>query len=172
KGSADTPLAGASRAPSPVRGSPSGIPKDDCYDTLSIDNIHFRPYFTPQDWTVDNADGIRLMRCDNPLLSNIFCFGYRRAMWFGSSPNGPTSRFHLSNADLDANSCGVYVDGPHTTGQMSNVTIQGRGTLGSHGVFIGSDATIFATNLRITDAAQNAVRIDSGAGAARLFIEG
>jgi hypothetical protein len=149
-----------------------GIQLDDCYDTPYVDNVHFWPYFTTPEWTWDNADGIRSLRCDNPMFSNIFCFGYRRALWFGSSGNGPTSKFHVSNADLDANSCGVYVDGARTTGQMSNVTIQGRGNLGSHGMYIGAESTIFAGNLRITDVAQSAVRIDSGAGAARLLIEG
>jgi hypothetical protein len=84
-----------------------------------------------------------------------------------------TSKFRLQNADLDGNQYGIRVSGANTTGQMSNVTTLGPGGVGFNGLYItGSGSTLFCANLRITAVQDNAIRIESGAGSARLVIHG
>jgi hypothetical protein len=153
-----------------------GMQFDQVHDTIYI---HFWPFWalTPGQgylqWSLDNGTAITCLDVDNPMFSNIFALGYLTAINFGASGSGVTSKFHLQNADLDGNQYGIQVSGANTTGQMSNVTTQGPDGVGFNGLYItGSGSTVFCANLRITAVQDNATRIESGAGSARLVIHG
>ena len=161
---------------------------DHNHDTMTIDNVHFWPFWYISAWTFQNGIGIESLDNDNPLFTNIFCAGYRYGVRFGLGTNGQfTSKFKLSNADLDGNYFGIWIDGINgsviqPTGQMSNITIQGQtnglvnglpnGGNSPGGIYSTNACTLFISNLRITNVYDNAIRIDSPSGSARYFIDG
>ena len=156
-----------------------GMQFDQVHDTIYINDIHFWPFWAQTaglgylQWSLDNGVAINCLDVDNPMFSNIFALGYLTAINFGASSSGVTSKFHLQNADLDGNQYGIQVSGANTTGQMSNVTAQGPNGVGYNGLYItGIGSTVFCANLRITAVQDNAIRIESGAGSARLVIHG
>ena len=140
-----------------------GIRIDRALDSITVSNVHFWQYWTTDgtvtDYQSGNATGILSLRNDNPFFDNIFCLGVSRAIHFGSSPDGCTSKFHLSNLDLDYCGTGIYIDGNGVTGQASNVSIQGT-TGKPQGILIGSNDVRFqCTNLNVRDYAGNGVRV-------------
>jgi len=156
-----------------------GMQFDQVHDTLYINNVHFWPFWAQTSslgylqWSVDNGKAFVFLDVDNPLFSNIFALGYLAGCTFGASGSGSTSKSHLQNADLDGNQYGIAISGNNTTGQMSNVTIQGPDNIGYNGIDItGGGCVIHCANLRISAVQDNAIRIDSGGTNSQLVIHG
>lgn len=87
-----------------ITGQPlaTGIFMNQNHDTMSIDNVHFWPFWNASAWTFQNGIGIDSYANDNPLMSNIFCAGYKYGIHFGMDANsGSTVKWHLNNIDLD-----------------------------------------------------------------------
>jgi hypothetical protein len=110
----------------------SGIILEKLRDTTRIDNVHFWRYWST-DAMVSNhlfekANAIESCRNDNPHFSNIFAIGYFTGFLFSkreSAPEGEiTSRFHVVNADSDSCFRDIHIEGPLTTGQITNYTFQ------------------------------------------------
>jgi len=113
------------------------------------------------------------------IFSNIFAYLYSKGMHFGASTgtnSGVTSKFRITNVDLDFCSYGIYIDGAGTTGQLVNFTSQGTaggsGVAGVHGIQIASTATntrLQCSNVRVDDINTNGIRVD-GSGSV-MFLE-
>lgn len=164
----------------------NGIYLDDVHDALRISNVHFWPFWTfylhnpnlfktVDDYTVSHASGITLANCDNPHISNVFFYAYKKGINLTASQHGITSKLRISQIDCDYCECGIYVDGAGTTAQVSNFTSQGTNIPGSLGVFINADrAKLQMTNVRISDCQTNGIRIqgnDSLIMADNIWIE-
>lgn len=148
-----------------------GIEIDNAHDVVKVNNVHFWPFWdnssTVRNWMSQNATAISTLRADNPQYSNIFALGYNRGMAFAASSNGPTSKFAITNADLDSCEIGIEVGGTNATGQITNFSSQG--SPGNIGLRVVSDGVkVLATNLRITDYRANAVR--ASGGNTRIFL--
>jgi hypothetical protein len=113
-----------------------GIVVDGCYDILRLEDIHFWPYWRYGDghdgvahWVANQATGITLYRCDNPMLQGVFCFGYAVGLALRQSGSGSTHKCKVSDSDFDLCGTGIHISGvaasgfdPHT---VVNVSIQG-----------------------------------------------
>lgn len=158
-----------------------GLDLDRIFDVPRITNIHFWQFWT-QDPIVDaftkrEATGIVAARCDNPHFANVFCLGYFRGMHFRASDQGWTAKFRISQIDCDFCRDGVFVDGPNTTGQITNLTTQGTNLAGSTGLFVQAPgAKVQIANMRVSDAQNNAIRVEGDAetlvAVANLWVDG
>jgi hypothetical protein len=151
-----------------------GIVVDRSYDTNYIDTVHFWTYWQPPNtagarWQLTNGTAIRLLRADNPHLSNVFALHYARGLSLATSPAGSPHKVHLFNADFDGCVTGIHLNTPGgpATLQMSNVTVQFPAAAYAppgHGIWVeapSSQAMLQVSNLRVSSSAQNAVRIDA-----------
>lgn len=154
-----------------------GIMIDRSQDTNYIDTVHFWPYWQQGNtqmgsYQLANGAGIVLLRADNPHLSNVFALNYNRGLSLSSSPAGCPHKVHLFNADFDGCVTGVHIGAPGRTGyaatiQMANVSMQSPTRPGApvgHGIWVeasSSYAMLQASNLRISNAGLNAIRIDA-----------
>lgn len=154
-----------------------GVLIDGSRDTNYIDAVHFWPYWQPITTAVGahqlvNGVAIGLLRCDNPHLSNIFAFNYSKGLSLSSSPAGIPHKVHLMNADFDRCVTGIHIGSPGGPGsaatiQMVNVTIQspaGPGAPAGNGIWVEAAAAyamVQASNVRVSNAGLNAVRIDA-----------
>jgi hypothetical protein len=137
-----------------------GVTVDTSFDVFKMDNVHFWPFWSNQpsvrSYMNENAVAIESLRNDNPHYSNVFALGYAAGFHFGRSSDGITSKFHIVNADIDLSNCGIKIDGAHTTGQISNFTMQGNDAGAKHlsepGLTITAEhCVVQAANLRITN---------------------
>ena len=111
-----------------------GIQVDFVADVLRIDNIHFWPYFSSNPEVIKYAAassiGILLKRCDNPMITRFFTYGYR----FGLATDnyltyGSVSKLKMDIFDFDAfGECGIFFNGSGSTGQLTNGSGQGQDT--------------------------------------------
>jgi hypothetical protein len=163
-----------------------GIQIDSSEDTNYIDSVHFWTYWStippsgplppPALYQRVNGVAMRLLRCDNPHISNFFAFNYNVGLALAVSPqpgeNMIPHKVHLMNADFDGCVTGIDVSAPGTSSsstglQMSNVTIQapsGSGAPSGHGIWVEPAASwtiIQASNLRISRSGLDAIRIDA-----------
>jgi hypothetical protein len=154
-----------------------GIRIDTARDSITVSNVHFWPYWTSDGsvtgYQSGNATAILSLGNDNRFFDNIFCLGYSRAIQFGYSSvaqSGPryTSKFHLSNADLDYVGTGIWIDANGVTGQACNVTIQGAAGKPQGILIAANDVRFQCTNLHLRDYAGNGVRV-SGTNAWAAF---
>lgn len=121
-----------------------GVMIDTAYDVVRIDNLHVWPFWRDDmrahTYCMNNLDAIYLLRCDNPLMTNVFTIFARAGLRIGQGANGGTSKIHLVNADLDRGVYGIWVDATvkgGTTGQFENITHQGELKVpGSTGLFV------------------------------------
>jgi hypothetical protein len=142
----------------------TGIELDRIFDVPRINNVHFWPFWSGDEvvdrYTKLNATGIVSRRCDNPHFSNLFFLPYFRGLHFTAGGDGVTSKFRISQVDCDFCRDGIYIDGPNTTGQITNFTAQGTGLGGSTGLFVNANGVkVQIGNLRVTDVQTNAVRV-------------
>ncbi|MFT4262849.1 MAG: glycosyl hydrolase family 28-related protein [Nocardioides sp.] len=150
-----------------------GIVFDGCADIVRLHDVHFWPYWSQSPAVKSATQGtgvaIRSLRNDNPFFSNIFALWYNQGIQFGESTtnpallNGSTSKFHLSNADLDACTYGILVYGRNTSGMMTNVTTQSETTNSGHGLHVRPEASgcrIQLTNFSSILAGTNGIRVD------------
>ncbi len=79
-----------------------------------------------------NATAITLLRCDNPIISEVFCFGYQVGLSIAQGLTGTTHKCKLSQADFDICATGILIShvtanggDPHT---FANVSLQGPDT--------------------------------------------
>jgi hypothetical protein len=140
-----------------------GVLIDRALDVVTVSNVHFWHYWTDDPAIVGyqsgTTTGILSLRNDNPMFDNIFTWGLSRGIHFGSSTDGCTNKFHISNAGFEQCGTGIYIDGNGTTGQTTNISIQGAAGK-PHGILIGADNVRFqCTNLNIRDYAGNGVRV-------------
>lgn len=155
----------------------TGISIDSAYDVVKIDNIHFWPFWSVdanvKAYTTQNGRAIVSLRNDNPHFSNIFVLWYFAGFVFGQSATGVTSKFRIVNADNDLCFSGIRLEGSGTTGQVTNYTFQGSDApiVPECGIIATADGvTLQASNVRITGAGANAVRV-SGSNS-EIFVEG
>jgi hypothetical protein len=162
-----------------VRGQPFevGIRVDHALDVIHIQQVHFWPFWSADPtvlrWTVAHGTGIDSLRNDNPLLSELFFFGYATGIHLGQSDGSPTSgitsKAKVTQMDCDACLLGVHIDAQGTRGvllsQLSTQGIKGDWGLGNAGVGVQIDASDTSLSLVQGDFAQlaaNAVRVAGG----------
>ena len=167
-----------------------GIQIDASRDTNYIDCVHFWEYWSkidppkgqppaaPAVFQRSSGTAVQLYRCDNPHISNFFAWNYRVGLALGVSPNPGTDtdpiphKVHLVNADFDSCVTGIEISSTGSSGsatglQLSNVTVQapqGAGVPTGNGIWVtptGSFALVQASNLRVSNSGQNAIRIDA-----------
>lgn len=118
---------------------------DFTYDVLKMTNIHVWPFWRDDSfvhaYTIENLDAIVLLRCDNPMLTNIFTIFAFTGIRFEQGTNGIASKVHLVNGDFDRGKYGIYVGsgitGAGPTGMFVNVTSQAEiGVAGSRGIIV------------------------------------
>ena len=81
----------------------------DCFlaeDVVRISNVHFWPWWENDNTYINaytrlNLVPLQLERCDNPIISNLFCIYAYNGIVFTSNVNGFTQRAQLSNIDID-----------------------------------------------------------------------
>ena len=155
-----------------------GITIDTALDVVMVDGVHFWPFWSLDDPNVAayrhrHAVAIRSLRNDNPHLTRLFAFGYAVGIQFeaGADVNaGPTSRFRISDADLDDVVRGVAIRGADTTGMITNLTVCGVRVGGSGGIDVdGARCTLQATNVRVTHQQASGIRV-SGPGS-RVLVD-
>lgn len=98
-------------------------------DVCHVDNVHLWSFWDGNNeeietYTLKNAIGVVCNGADNPLFSNIFVQRCYMAFYFGNSQR-KTSRFHLSNIEIDSCSHAIFVDAAHTEGQVCNLIATG-----------------------------------------------
>ncbi|MDQ3946093.1 MAG: glycoside hydrolase family 55 protein [Actinomycetota bacterium] len=114
----------------------TGIVVDGCYDILRLHDVHFWPFWVygdgpggVQKWVERQAAGITLYRCDNPMLTGVFCFGYAVGLALRQSAAGCPHKCKVSDSDFDDCGTGVLVSGVTATGvdphTLLNVSMQG-----------------------------------------------
>jgi len=159
---------------------------DACEDTNELSHIHLWPYWSLSSNTLGVSAffgiGILSLRNDNPLMSDIYIgCGYAQGIQFGTGSvpgaSGVTHKFHLSNVDIDGNHIGIAIVGMGTTGQMSNVTIQGYQAPGANpsgncGIYINATVQVFASNLMLTAFGNGCIYLDSASGPTQLTLMG
>lgn len=153
-----------------------GVEIDGSRDSNYIDSVHFWPYWQPVRtatgaYQLANGTGIKLSRCDNPHLSNVFALHYNVGLGLSSSDRGIPHKVHLANADFDGCATGIRISSPGSpTGRaslmMTNVTTQSpaSGAPNGNGILVetGADyAMVQASNVRIARSSQEAIRIDA-----------
>lgn len=145
----------------------SGVSVDNVLDVIKIDDVHFWPFWSyhqiVSDYQRYGANyAFTFKRCDNPHLTNIFVLGYRIGFYFSSSTpsvvGGSTSRFLMSNCGVDHSPQGIMIDGPGTSGAVSNFYTLG-GTNGISGIEVNAaNVLLQCSNIRISVVNTNAVR--------------
>lgn len=151
-----------------ITGQPlsNGIFVDTAQDSVKINNIHFWPYWAQtQDiinWIYNNGVAIKSKRNDNPHFSNIFAFGYKYGMEFIGTGSQVTSKFRVTNADMDYCAVGLEINGAGTTGQVANFTAQGRNPGGG---LVGirastSNIKLQGSNIFVKDYSANGIRAE------------
>lgn len=154
-----------------VRGQPMevGIDIQEAYDVCKFHNIHFWPFWsdtTPvHTYMLANLNGIKMGRCDNPMLTNIFTIFAHTGIRLYQNAYGATSKIHVANADFDAGIHGIYVDSTVTngvSGQFSNITFQGYdGSTNSIGLRLaGTSSVLSFSSLKPSFCGANGIRVD------------
>lgn len=138
-------------------------------DTNIIDDVHFWPFATVSSnilaWVQANGIAIKFTRSDNPLISNVFAYGYQVGVQFTSSTDGATQRFQMTNIDLDSANTGFQFLGTSgsTSGQMANVFVTAESGAGSssYGINVGNSNYTYLTitNFRSTGAGSSCVAL-------------
>ena len=146
-----------------------GIYLDGVYDVCRFDQIHFWPFWSQNAnvvaYTKANLNAISLLRCDNPMLSNIFIYASLNGFLISQGAAGTTLKFHLVNADFDETATGIHLDSSvvGATMQIENFTHLGSPIPNSRAVFIeGSLSNLSFGSLSTSGCSQEAVRV-SGA---------
>jgi hypothetical protein len=149
-----------------------GIAVDNALDVIKVHNVHLWPFWSEifdkpagdavREYQARAGVAVRCGRVDNPQFSHVFAFGYSRGFLFGTGftpgGRGVTSRFFVTNADLDHCPTGIEVTGEHTTGQFVNLSAFG-GPAGVCGIVLSApSARIQAANVRLASFTTNAVR--------------
>jgi hypothetical protein len=145
-----------------------GINVDTDYDTNRFHNVHFWPFW--QDnvnihaYTKANLAAFKLLRCDNPLMTNIFSIFARYPLYFGASAAGVSSRVVISNYGFDGvGESGIFISSAATgtTAQLSNGYVYGADSTGTNafnGVVNNSaSSNINFSNLRVSQVLQQAI---------------
>lgn len=115
-----------------------GIYIDGIVDALRLENIHLGWTFwgggAVYTWQLANGEAIVLGKLDNPMLHNVFCFGYLNSIrcFYSTTANpvGGISRLHGTNIGLDNTFCGIKVDDACDL-DLSNVYIYAGAITGS-----------------------------------------
>jgi hypothetical protein len=165
-----------------------GIEIDNAMDVCRVSNVHFWPFYATQPSIISyqriTSTGIASYRNDNPCFESVFVYEYKRGFHFGQRIGpvpvpeivngvevavirqllGKTSKFRISDSDLDLTGVGVFVDGDSTDGLISNTVLQGPGINTPLGIHVPANSVrLQISNLRISLYAANGIRID-GAG--------
>lgn len=89
-------------------------------DTDTFEDFHFWPFESSKNivaYVLNNSSGIRIVRSDNPFLSNIFMLGYSVGLFAGSGNGGTAEKIHISNMDIDGGNTGILLS--PTSGALS-----------------------------------------------------
>ncbi|QVX17438.1 hypothetical protein DB356_23510 [Pseudomonas congelans] len=155
-----------------------GIVVDFLADVLRVDNVHFWPYWTSNAnfaaYQRSNAVGMSFYRCDNPMITRYFTYGYRLSIYMGSNSKGVTSKLKMQVFDFDfIGQSGVLIDGSGISCALSGGSGQGHSaktannflevTSGSSGCNVSVDnidVGLFKQNvLRCGGAASSVMRV-------------
>lgn len=154
-----------------------GIKVDNALDVVKISEVHFWPFWSGNslvgNYQKHNATGLSSYRNDNPFYHDIFCLGYAVGMLFGTSVNpggsgvdpniwGKTSKFKLTNIDMDFCPVGIKIIGNNTTGQIVNLSCQGTspGEPNFEGISVSADGVrLQVVNSHISVYSSNGVRV-------------
>ncbi|HEY8353530.1 MAG TPA: glycosyl hydrolase family 28-related protein [Methylophilaceae bacterium] len=152
-------------------------------DVVRINDYHQYPF-----WSVFNANvaaytqaytyGVMSYRNDNCQITNLFVLGVWRGLYLATSADGATNKMLVANADLDACTTGVLVDGNGITASMTNIQCQpGPNTSlpNSRGIFInGNSNNLMLSNLRVARTNAEAMYVqgtDNIVGIANCYID-
>lgn len=152
-----------------------GVRIDNALDVVKIEDVHFWPFWSNNS-VVRNYQSttacyaLLFERVDNPHLTNIFVFGYRRGFYFtksiapsaqsGPSTYGITSRFLMSNCGADSCSQGVCIDGAGTSGMITNFYCAGSASPVNGIQIAASNVLLQCSTIRCTKFNTNAVRVE------------
>lgn len=154
-----------------VRGQPltNGIVIESAFDVCRFDQIHFWPFWTSSSYvtayTQANLNAIQLIRCDNPIMSNIFVIFANIGLRISTGALGTTHKLKLTNADYDSCQYGIYIDAAveGSTGQITNMAFQGPGTTGSPTsialAILGTNNLYDFANLKINVCYRSAIQL-------------
>lgn len=140
----------------------TGIEIDNARDVVKVNNIHFWGFWSGdppvRGWMRKQGTGLNCLRADNPQFSNLFFLGYQRGIAFGASDHGVTSKFKIVNADCDECVTGLEVNGPKTTGHLTNFSAHAY-KKGEVCISVAGDGTtVFIDQAKISNCLGNALR--------------
>jgi len=150
----------------------TGIEIDEAYDTGRIQNLHFWPFWSGNNfvvrWQQANCDALIFRRCDGIFVDQAFALGARSMFRFSSSAAGFTQKFSIGQAYADFVRHGIWVEANGTDGQIDALTVQceiynagGAPLPGSIGIYVNAASSrIQIGSLRIDDAEDNPIRIE------------
>lgn len=145
-----------------------GIVVDNALDIVYIHDVHFWGFWSYYQTVVDfmrtgDCRAITFKRADAPIISNVFAINYRRGLYFTQSQSpgvigGITTAFMMMNIATDFCGTGIEIDGPGTTGAVSNYYSLG-GPNGISGVFVNAPGVVLqCSNMRLRIYGTNCVR--------------
>jgi len=150
----------------------AGIEIDEAFDTGRIQNLHFWPFWSGNNfvvrWQQANCDALIFRRCDGIFVDQAFALGARSMFRFSSSAAGFTQKFSIGQAYADFVRYGIWVEANGTDGQIDAMTVQceiynaaGAPLPGSIGIYVNAASSrIQIGSLRIDDAEDNPIRIE------------
>lgn len=166
-----------------VYGAPVvGITVDFIADVLRLDNLHFWSYYWTsntyvQSYYLTGAVALEFYRCDNPMVTRLFTYGYAKSIYIGSNSYGTTSKLKLSTFDcdafglnaiyIDASSASMQIDGGGGQGYSATSSVNylefSSSSSGCNVSISNVDAGLCAKNaLRVGGTSNNVLRVGAG----------
>ncbi len=153
----------------------TGIELERSADVNNYEDIHFWPFWTQEanvvGYTLDNAVGIRVARCDGLKASNIFTYGYHRTILAQDATGIGAGFSGFSISNVYADKCGgaieINCDFYEAYGTFSSVLVNADSAVGGSGPGVWIAGTIPAQitilGLEVTRAHEEALKVNEGA---------
>lgn len=131
----------------------NGITINFLADVIRMDRIHFWPYLSSNvnvaTYIRNSGVGIATYRCDNPMVTNYFTYGYKHSIYVGNNAQGSTAKLRVINGDFDAfGASAIFIDSQSGSATFSNCVGQGQSSTGSNN-FLEISAASSGTNIAI-----------------------
>jgi hypothetical protein len=160
-----------------------GIVIDNCYDTCYITDVHLWWYWyltlttvAIQTWLKANAIGMLFYHVDNPMLSNVFIYGFHNGLRLdntGVPTSTPTycQRLKASNLDIDLSNYGIAINSPTSlplnwygiSVQIDNYAFYGVSGQAGAGIYVsGINCILGFGSTRMDNVGDAGVILDAG----------
>ncbi len=160
-----------------IRGQPLlvGIQIDHALDVVHVQQLHFWPFWSADKnvmkFTISSGVGLKSLRNDNPVMGQMFFFGYRAGLQFDRSTSGAnagiTSKPKVSQMECDICPVGIEVIGSGVQGAtFSQITHQGvrnEYDMGTAGIGVNvkaNDVSISISQLDCAVLGANGIRVE------------